>query len=598
MNGKATDTTLVDGEYIFTIKSGKGVTTPTDATLKITITRGEPVSATLDNNNLKIDDDGYVLISGLPVGEYTVEEDITGLKAKGITLTSENSQTVIVTKDNDTDIPAAVFVNNKDVGSLRIEKQVKGTAAKDKEFTFEITLTAPKDVVLDESYPASQNGSDATASVKDGNVTVTLKADEYYEINELPAGTKYAVVETESEIPKGYTLSESTGAYGSISTDTVTAKFVNTYNTEGDITFSGTKELNNRELKEGEFTFELYGSDGEMLESVTNKADGSYSFKTIEYTGEDLDTDEDDHYVETKKTYKVVEKAGDDKLIIYDKTEYEITVTLKDDGKGTIETTADPEESTYDFVNTYIAKGEIMVQKVLDGRDWTNDDTFTFTLKAITENAPMPAETTLEITGETKDHLKSFGSIDFIKEGSYKYVVTEKKGDAKGLTYDEKEHEVTITVEYDEKGNLVASSDSALIQTVTITNTYVDIKVKKVDDSDKAVKGAVLAVKDSNGTIVDKWTTDGTVYDVQNLKPDTTYTLTELSAPEGYKKSADIKFTTGPDGRVQVLKMVDKKSVAPNTSDTNHIAGWTASLITSMLGALAVLLMRRKYKYR
>ena len=88
------------------------------------------------------------------------------------------------------------------------------------------------------------------------------------------------------------------------------------------------------------------------------------------------------------------------------------------------------------------------------------------------------------------------------------------------------------------------------------------------------------------------------MYDVQNLKPDTTYTLTELSATEGYKKSADIKFTTGPDGRVQVLKMVDKKSVVPNTSDTNNIAGWTASLITSMLVALAAFFMKKRYSYR
>ena len=147
-------------------------------------------------------------------------------------------------------------------------------------------------------------------------------------------------------------------------------------------------------------------------------------------------------------------------------------------------------------------------------------------------------------------------------------------------------------------GTLSADEGSNLIQAVTITNTYVDIKVKKVDDSDKAVKGAVLAVKDSNGTIIDKWTTNGSIHEVQGLVPDATYTLTELSAPEGYEKSADIKFTTGPDGRVQVLKMVDKKTVVPNTSDTNHTAGWTASLITSMLVALAAFFMKKRYNYR
>ena len=374
-----------------------------------------------------------------------------------------------------------------------------------------------------------------------------------------------------------------------------TASFTNTYAAKGEITFSGTKTLVNRELKEGEFTFELYDSEGELLESVTNKADGSYSFRTIEYTGEDLDKDDSGNYKKTEKKYKVVEKAGEDPLIIYDETEYEITVTLTDDGKGTIEVTADPEEDTYDFVNTYIVKGDILVQKVLDGRDWTDNDTFTFTITA-DEGTPMPKETTLEITKDTRDHLKSFGAIDFIEEGTYSYIVTEKKGDAKGMTYDEKEHPVTIKVELDEKGNLVAASDSALVQAVTITNTYVEVTVEKVDDQKKAVIGAELAVKDSTGKIIDQWTTDGSVHEVKGLEPDATYTLTEVKAPEGYEKAADITFSTGKDGRVQALKMVDKKKVIPYTGDTDRKPVWTAGLFGSLFIALAAFLMRRRYR--
>ena len=117
-----------------------------------------------------------------------------------------------------------------------------------------------------------------------------------------------------------------------------TYNFKNTYETEGDITFSGTKELKNRPLKAGEFTFELYEGDGtEPIQTVTNAADGSYSFTKIAYTGEDLGKDTEGNYNKTAtKTYKVVEKDGGKKIdgVTYDGKAYEITVTLTDDGKG------------------------------------------------------------------------------------------------------------------------------------------------------------------------------------------------------------------------------------------------------------------------
>ena len=53
-------------------------------------------------------------------------------------------------------------------------------------------------------------------------------------------------------------------------------EFVNTYEAKGDITFKGTKELTGRALKEGEFTFELYDGEGNLIESVKNDADGNF----------------------------------------------------------------------------------------------------------------------------------------------------------------------------------------------------------------------------------------------------------------------------------------------------------------------------------
>ena len=54
------------------------------------------------------------------------------------------------------------------------------------------------------------------------------------------------------------------------------------YNTKGDITFSGKKTIENKTLQEGDFSFELYDSEDKLLETVTNKADGTYNFAQID----------------------------------------------------------------------------------------------------------------------------------------------------------------------------------------------------------------------------------------------------------------------------------------------------------------------------
>ena len=140
---------------------------------------------------------------------------------------------------------------------------------------------------------------------------------------------------------------------------------------------------------------------------------------------------------------------------------------------------------TAEFTNTYAAtgEGEIKVKKTLTGREWTNDDEFTFTVSA-EEGTPMPESTIITIKKSDTDQTKSFGTIPFTAAGTYTYKVKETKGELGGITYDETEHTVTIKVVDDGNGHLIATEDSALVQTEAFTNTYAatgegEIKVKK-----------------------------------------------------------------------------------------------------------------------
>ena len=64
-----------------------------------------------------------------------------------------------------------------------------------------------------------------------------------------------------------------------------------------DLTFK--KELEGRELQEGEFTFNLLDENGNVVQSAQNTADGTITFKDVEF--------------EKAGTYKftVVEVSGD-----------------------------------------------------------------------------------------------------------------------------------------------------------------------------------------------------------------------------------------------------------------------------------------------
>ena len=107
---------------------------------------------------------------------------------------------------------------------------------------------------------------------------------------------------------------------------TSTIEFINAYETKGTVSFSGEKILNNRTIEAGEFTFELYkietiqeregvfGEKANLVEAVNNNESGKFAFATLNFTGTDLDTDDDGYFVETAKKYIVVEKGNNDRI--------------------------------------------------------------------------------------------------------------------------------------------------------------------------------------------------------------------------------------------------------------------------------------------
>ena len=163
---------------------------------------------------------------------------------------------------------------------------------------------------------------------------------------------------------------------------------------------------------------------------------------------------------------------------------------------------------TYDadgvvFTNKYDAAEfdgiptDFTLTKVFEGKEWSTEDVFEFTLTAGNNTAgvdtPMPANTTVQVNAPTEEDLKTakfdFGSIPYDTVGEYHYTVSEKEGTNAGIDYSKNVAEITVTVTDNKQGGLVAS---AKVENGIFTNTY-------SSELDYVGKGGIELVKNLTG---------------------------------------------------------------------------------------------------
>ena len=121
----------------------------------------------------------------------------------------------------------------------------------------------------------------------------------------------------------------------------------------------------------------------------------------------------------------------------------------------------------------------------------------------------------------------------------------------------DKAEEVTFTVKDGKVAEEVVMYDQPTPKTITIS---------KVDaTTGKELPGAKLELKDSTGKLVDSWTSGTTPHVVVGIN-DGEYTLTETTAPNGYKTAESITFTV-KDGEVANGPIVMEDVRKPETPD-------------------------------
>lgn len=249
--------------------------------------------------------------------------------------------------------------------------------------------------------------------------------------------------------------------------------FTNTYSVkpvETSVTdqITATKVLTGRELKDGEFSFELVEGD-KVVAKGTNTADGKITMDAVKYDKPGK-----------RHTYTLREVNGGttSKGITYSDAKYTIETTITDNGDGTLKAEhvlkgTEPAE----FKNSYRvtpldAELDFGLSKAIDGRDWTDADKFSFTITA-PEGTPLPDPATVTVSKkDAKDGIAAikFGKIHYTAAGTYKYEIRENAGNAAGMAYDGHVATAEVTVTEDGEGKLTVNVTKK--ENGRFTNTY------------------------------------------------------------------------------------------------------------------------------
>ena len=140
------------------------------------------------------------------------------------------------------------------------------------------------------------------------------------------------------------------------------------------------------------------------------------------------------------------------------------------------------------------------------------------------------------------------GCFEFTDVPFGQYIVREIES-PRGYILSDKEYAVSI------------AEDGEVIE-ITAENKPVTVEISKRDMYGNELKGAKMQIIDSEGNIVDEWTSDGTDHIVTKI-PVGNYTLKEIAAPDGYVIATDIKFSIDVYGNVTV-ENVDSTAVSDN----------------------------------
>ena len=450
------------------------------------------------------------------------------------------------------------------------------------EYTFNVNETTWNG----KAVPATdEKGMQFDRSTKTVKVKVTddhsgaLKAEVVYPQDEVAFTNKYATSSTYNGIQVEKTLTGRDMKAGEF-------RFVIECKDKGD---DASKELLADTDSDEEFTNPNNRAEG-IADVMTKIAGHTFtqadSGKHFEFTVKEVIPNGAVHDQTTGLWY--VKESG----LYYDGANHVVTIDVADDGNGQLTTTTKvdgQETNVVSFANKYRAQdvsfdtANAELNKILQGRDWIENDSFDFTISAL-DGAPMPMRDGNAVSSVTLKSPNSkdgdavpfsFGQItftsDMVKDApghtrTFTYEVTETAGNLPGIQYSTNKATIQITVSDNGKGQLVASATTQngsfenrysaelkytaagglnLAKTLTgrdMTDGQFSIKITPADQAAAEVlglpnDGAVISMPAANDgdQVVKSALSSQAVFDQGDAGETYVYTVVEQgTAPNGY----------------------------------------------------------------
>ena len=446
------------------------------------------------------DRDGKVklTVKGLNLGEY--DYTLKEVAGSDSTITYDSTEVrvhVSVKAEGDKAKATVTYDGKNDIPTFKNTYQPAETS---------VTLAAKKAYVKSDSTPAALKGGEFAFDLYEGDLTAEqLKGKQpirsakngedgtvtFPAINYTKAGEyKYTIVEKKGDLSHvtfddavhhaAVKVMDKAGkldaavAYDGDKANAPT--FTNTYTAKGSVELTATKVVavapgftHDTKLKGGEYTFELKDADGKVLDTAKNEADGTVKF-TRDFELADLGGAASKDFA-----YTIAEKTGAEAGMVYDNHTLTYTVTVTDDGAGTL--TATPQVTSGDktFTNTYHPKETSVTLKAtkrFTGGELAGSD---FTFQLLDKDGSV-----VQTVQNEKDGKVAFAAIDYATPGDHDYTIKEVKGADSTVVYDAKGVKVHVKVT-DEKGELKATvtyDGEKAVPTFTNTKPTADVTVE------------------------------------------------------------------------------------------------------------------------
>ena len=549
-------------------------------------------------------------VKGLNLGEY--DYTLKEVAGSDSTITYDSTEVkvhVSVKAEGDKAKATVTYDGKNDIPTFKNTYQPAETS---------VTLAAKKAYVKSDSTPAALKGGEFAFDLYEGDLTAEqLKGKQpirsakngedgtvtFPAINYTKAGEyKYTIVEKKGDLSHvtfddavhhaAVKVMDKAGkldaavAYDGDKADAPT--FTNTYTAKGSVELTATKVVavapgftHDTKLKGGEYTFELKDADGKVLDTAKNEADGTVKF-TRDFELADLGGAASKDFA-----YTIAEKPGAEAGMVYDNHTLTYTVTVTDDGAGSL--TATPQVTSGDktFTNTYHPKETSVTLKAtkrFTGGELAGGD-FTFQLLDKDGNV-------IQTVQNDKDGKVAFQAISYDTPGDHDYTIKEVKGADSTVVYDAKGVKVHVKVS-DEKGELKATATydgEADVPTFTNSKPTADVTVeatKILTGKDLTADAFTFGLYDQAGNEVAKGTNDrgGKVeLAVKNLNlGEYDYTLKEEKAGQTVdgvaydakevKVHVKVEQNQGDNNKTKVTVTYDGAATAPTFNNTYDAKG-------------------------